>query len=231
MKKISRQLMKMTIVLLTAFIMMLTVPVKVQAETGYSFDPATETLTINGKGMLMRRSSLYNYRYETKHLVISEGITSIEEECFRGWWGLESVELPRSLHEIEAYAFQATSPLEVRYHGPADRWEGIQIEEGNESLVKKVKFMIGLSLNSIQITKQPLKTEYKAGETFDPEGMIVTAVLDNYYGSLNGIRKVQVDHYIIEDTEPLTAGQRYVSIRYQASCQTRRTSVRIEVKE
>lgn len=231
MKKISRQLMKMTLIALTAFIMMLSVPVKVQAETGYSFDPATETLTISGKGMLMRTSSLFSYRDETKHLVISEGITSIEEECFRGWWGLESVELPRSLHEIEAYAFQASNPCEVRYHGPADRWKGIQIGEGNESLVKKVKFMTGLSLNAIQITKQPLKTVYKAGETFDPEGMIVTAVLDNYYGSLNEKRKAQVDDYIIEDTEPLTAGQSYVSIRYQAGCQIRRAFVEIEVKE
>lgn len=230
MKKIIRQLMKMTLIALTAFIMMLSVPVKVQAETSSSFDPATGTLTINGKGMLIHRLYLEDYRNETKHLVISEGITSIEEGCFRRWHELESVELPRSLHEIEAYAFQATSPYEVSYHGPVDRWEGIQIAEGNESLVSKVKFLIGYSLNSIQITKQPLKTEYNAGETFDPYGMVVTAVLD-HYGTLKPQRKVNVNDYVIEDTEPLTADQRYVSIRYQSSCQIRRTRVRIEVKE
>lgn len=230
MKKIIRQLMKMTFIALTAFIMMLAVPTKIQAENTSSFDPVTGTLTVKGKGILYRGRYLGNYRNETKHLVISEGFTSIEEECFRGWRETETVDLPYSLHEIEPYAFQSTLFLEVNYHGTGYKWEGIEIGEGNESLFPRVKFLQGYSLNSIQVTKPPLKTEYRAGETFDPEGMIVMADFDNF-GTLKTTRKLYADQYVIEDMEPLTVDQNYVVIRYQYGCQKRWTYVTINVTE
>lgn len=224
-----KKIIRMTAIILTAVIMMFCMPVKAQAQD-YSFDPETGTLTVHGKGTLYRTSKLWDYRNETRHLVISEGITSIEEECFRGWRELETVDLPYSLLEIEPFAFQITLFREVNYHGQVYRWEEIEIGEGNESLFPRVKFLLGYSLLSIQVTKQPLKTVYRAGETFDPEGMIITADF-NYFGSVQTSRKIYEDHYVIEDTEPLTVGQNRVAIRYEYGCQKRYAYVSISVTE
>lgn len=65
------------------------------------------------------------------------------------------------------------------------------------------------TVESIEITKQPDKTEYMAGEDFDPTGMVVTA----HY--TNGATAVLTrDQYVIFHGDKLTKGQTYVTIQY-----------------
>ena len=68
-------------------------------------------------------------------------------------------------------------------------------------VVKKVK--------SIEITKEPDKTEYMAGEDFDPTGMVVTAVYDD-----NSKAVLPETGYTIFRGTGLTKGQEYVTIQY-----------------
>ena len=68
-------------------------------------------------------------------------------------------------------------------------------------VIKKVK--------SIEITTPPTKTEYKAGEKFDPTGMVVTA----HY--TDGTKAVLPETgYTIFHGDKLTKGQEYVTIQY-----------------
>ena len=68
-------------------------------------------------------------------------------------------------------------------------------------VVKKVK--------SIEITKEPDKTEYMAGEDFDPTGMVVTAVYDD-----NSKAVLPETGYTIFRGTGLTKGQTDVTIQY-----------------
>ena len=72
---------------------------------------------------------------------------------------------------------------------------------GKPEVVKKVK--------EIKITTPPTKTTYTAGEDFDPEGMVVTAVYKD--GSTAVLPR---DKYAIFYGDKLTQGQTYVTIQY-----------------
>ena len=72
---------------------------------------------------------------------------------------------------------------------------------GKPEVVKTVK--------SIKITTPPTKTEYKAGEDFDPTGMVVTAVYDD-----NSKADLTAKDYTIFHGDKLTQGQTDVTIQY-----------------
>ena len=61
----------------------------------------------------------------------------------------------------------------------------------------------------IEITTPPTKTEYKAGEDFDPTGMVVTAHYTD--GTTADLSR---DQYAIFHGDKLTQGQTYVTIQY-----------------
>ena len=68
-------------------------------------------------------------------------------------------------------------------------------------VVKKVK--------GIEITTPPTKTEYNAGDKFDPTGMVVTAVYEN-----GDTAVLPREKYVIFYGDKLTQGQTYVTIQY-----------------
>ena len=70
---------------------------------------------------------------------------------------------------------------------------------GKPEVVKTVK--------SIKITQKPDKTEYMAGDKFDPKGMVVTAVYKD--GTSEPITNYSIFH-----GDKLTKGQEYVTIQY-----------------
>ena len=72
---------------------------------------------------------------------------------------------------------------------------------GQPEVVKTVK--------SIKITTKPYKTEYMAGDKFDPKGMVVTAVYDD-----NSEAVLPVTGYTIFHGDKLTQGQMDVTIQY-----------------
>ena len=65
----------------------------------------------------------------------------------------------------------------------------------------------GIKLQSIAVTTPPTKTSYLSGETFDPAGMVVTAIYSN--GA-----KLAATGYAIEPSGPLSDGMTSVTIRY-----------------
>lgn len=65
------------------------------------------------------------------------------------------------------------------------------------------------TVKSIKITKKPYKTEYMAGDKFDPKGMVVTAVYDD-----NSEAVLPVTGYTIFYGDKLTQGQTDVTIQY-----------------
>ena len=101
-----------------------------------------------------------------------------------------------TVNEVKADAFETTwddSPKNEDYrvvHGL-----------GKPEVVKTVE--------SIEITKQPDKTEYMAGEDFDPTGMVVTA---HYTDGTTAV--LTRDQYVIFHGDKLTKGQTYVTIQY-----------------
>ena len=64
-----------------------------------------------------------------------------------------------------------------------------------------------VTLVSIDVTKQPTKTQYKEGETFDPAGMEVTATMSD------GTKKVVTNYQI--SNQALTTSTTSVSISYE----------------
>lgn len=65
------------------------------------------------------------------------------------------------------------------------------------------------TVESIEITKQPDKTEYRGGDKFEPTGMEVTA---HYTDGTTAV--LTRDQYVIFHGDKLTKGQTYVTIQY-----------------
>ncbi len=86
---------------------------------------------------------------------------------------------------------------------------GIQIE-GSDSTLKvfTVNELKDRTLKEIQVTKEPDKTEYWEGESFDKTGMVVT-------GYLNSGETIEIKNYIITDGDKLSANQKSVTIEYE----------------
>lgn len=67
------------------------------------------------------------------------------------------------------------------------------------------------TVDHIEITKEPNKTTYNAGDKFDPTGMVVTAV----YKEDGTTDVLPREKYVIFYGDKLTQGQTYVTIQYE----------------
>lgn len=67
------------------------------------------------------------------------------------------------------------------------------------------------TVDHIEITKEPNKTTYNAGDKFDPTGMVVTAV----YKEDGTTAVLPREKYVIFYGDKLTQGQTYVTIQYE----------------
>lgn len=78
------------------------------SESQWSYDSASETLTISGKGAV---SSSPFSEIAFKKLIIEEGITQINSRRFLGSSALESVSLPKTITNLGEYAFENCQSL------------------------------------------------------------------------------------------------------------------------
>ena len=79
-------------------------------------------------------------------------------------------------------------------------------------------------LESIEVTKQPDKVEYVAGENFDPTGMEITA----HYSDGN-YKELSDSEYIVLDGDNLVAGQLTVTIHHTDKDTIKECTVNIDV--
>ena len=121
------------------------------------------------------------------------------EVYFKKILGCDYTELKKenvTVNKVEADTFETT-------------WSGYPYNKdyrvihglGKPEVVKTVKY--------IEITKQPDKTAYKGGDTFDPTGMEVTA---HYTDGTTAV--LSRDQYVIFHGDKLTKGQATVTIQY-----------------
>ena len=101
-----------------------------------------------------------------------------------------------TVNGVEADAFETT-------------WSGFPYNKDYQVIRGLGKPEVVKTVKSIEITTPPTKTEYKAGEDFDPTGMVVTAVYDD-----NSKADLTAKDYTIFHGDKLTKGQEYVTIQY-----------------
>ena len=88
----------------------------------WTYDSATETLTISGNGPMWHYNLYfgegskapwvhYGFYYSIKAIIIENGVTSIGDSAFSGCSGLTSINIPNSVTSIEDYAFYGCSSL------------------------------------------------------------------------------------------------------------------------
>lgn len=81
----------------------------------WSYNPQTATLTIEGTGEMgyyaVDAYPWSEYAKEVKHIVLPEGLLNIGEGAFRNFLVLEDVNIPSTVAEIEAYAFEKCASL------------------------------------------------------------------------------------------------------------------------
>lgn len=100
-----------------------------------------------------------------------------------------------TVNGVEADAFETT------WSGPNNEDYRVVHGLGKPEVVK--------TMDHIEITKQPYKTEYRGGDKFDPTGMEVTA---HYTDGTTAV--LTRDQYVIFHGDKLTKGQEYVTIQY-----------------
>ena len=101
-----------------------------------------------------------------------------------------------TVNGVEADAFETT-------------WSGSPYNKDYQVIRGLGKPEVVKTVESIEITKQPDKTEYRGGDKFDPTGMEVTA---HYTNGTTAV--LSRDQYVIFHGDKLTKGQTYVTIQY-----------------
>lgn len=101
-----------------------------------------------------------------------------------------------TVNGVEADAFETT-------------WSGFPYNKDYQVIRGLGKPEVVKTVKSIKITQKPDKTEYMAGDKFDPKGMVVTAVYDD-----NSEAVLPVTGYTIFHGDKLTQGQTDVTIQY-----------------
>ena len=101
-----------------------------------------------------------------------------------------------TVNGVEADAFETT-------------WSGFPYNKDYQVIRGLGKPEVVKTVESIEITKQPDKTEYMAGEDFDPKGMVVTAHYTD--GTTADLSR---DKYVIFHGDKLTQEQTDVTIQY-----------------
>lgn len=80
-------------------------------------------------------------------------------------------------------------------------------DNGVRVIVEKSVTATALALSSIAITTPPTKTAYAEGETFDPEGMVVTATLNS-----GATLELEAGEYTWAPTEALTVEDEAITV-------------------
>lgn len=88
-------------------------------------------------------------------------------------------------------------------------WSGFPYNKDYQVIRGLGKPEVVKTVESIEITKQPDKTEYRGGDKFEPTGMEVTA---HYTDGTTAV--LTRDQYVIFHGDKLTKGQTYVTIQY-----------------
>lgn len=101
-----------------------------------------------------------------------------------------------TVNGVEADAFETT-------------WSGFPYNKDYQVIRGLGKPEVVKTVKSIKITQKPDKTEYMAGDKFDPKGMVVKAVYDD-----NSEAVLPVTGYTIFYGDKLTQGQTDVTIQY-----------------
>lgn len=94
----------------------------------WSYANCDSLLTISGEGRMKSYEYSTNrpwkdYTNKIKHIVIEEGITEIGRNAFTGFSLVDSVDIPKSVEKIGAYAFRNCSTLKDIYV----HWDGLMI--------------------------------------------------------------------------------------------------------
>lgn len=104
-----------------------------------------------------------------------------------------------TVNGVEADAFETT-------------WSGFPYNKDYQVIRGLGKPEVIKKVDHIEITKEPNKTEYMAGEDFDPTGMVVTAVYKD--GSTDVLPRDKYAIFCGNNDDKLTQGQTYVTIQY-----------------
>ncbi len=187
------------------------------------FDATTFTLTFSGTGDMegfqgdggiFSEPNFFDgcrpwedYEFEVKHIVISEGITSIGKNAFAMFINLESVEIPRSITQIGSYSFGYCINLtDVYYSGTENEWNNII----------KGDIFPGLNLvgNSYNVPLDNATIHYNYTPPF-------TGIKDDYFYKDDVKQKAyqlvefQGDFYFINDYSKIAKNKRiYLSERF-----------------
>ena len=104
-----------------------------------------------------------------------------------------------TVNGVEADAFETT-------------WSGFPYNKDYQVIRGLGKPEVVKKVDHIEITKEPNKTTYNAGDKFDPTGMVVTAVYKD--GSTDVLPRDKYAIFCGNNDDKLTQGQTYVTIQY-----------------
>lgn len=168
-------------------------------------------------------------------IVCSDNV-KIESVTAKNNWALTYNEETKAFSILKAEGSMTDTILEIKYTTGASEGDAtITItelqtagtdyqEESLDNLVATIKVQAEKpELTSIEITKAPSKTQYKAGEKFDSTGLQITAKYSN------GTTKDITSNITIESTE-LKAGDSVVEIKYTENGVTKSVQQTITVK-
>ena len=153
--------------------------------------PQPEVLTLTGTKV--RQPEYYGfYGRNAKRVVISEGITEIEQQAFVTCSNIKQVVLPRTLKTVGVEAFRDCSGLtDVYYSGSKAEWKKIKIGSRNEELN-------GATIHYNSSSEGPSSTEIRPVDT---TALISGSKLTLTTWAMPDGKKIKANWSLSEDSE------------------------------
>ncbi len=149
---------------------------KCGANVNYTYDPTEATLTVSGKGAMddftgsstptgdLQPRPWYALKYDIKHVVIEDGVTTVGKNAFDSCLNLETVELGKNVQSIGRYAFngckaltavelpESTTSIDVQAFGNCDSIKSVIIP-GKLTAIPTCAFVDCPALESVIIPR------------------------------------------------------------------------------
>ncbi len=119
--------------------------------------------------------------------------------------------------QVTSYTYSPTTPLNDSTHEII-----VSYTERGRTITATVPILVETILVSIAVTKQPNKTVYNYGETFNSAGMEVTAIFSNGSTQL-------VSGWTVDTTVLSTVGTQTITVSYTSAGATKTTTLTVTV--
>ncbi len=138
-------------------------------DTSSVFNSENSVLNVNGNGIITEQSIDFSDKSSIRHIIFSDKITQIGENCFRNSTNLKTIVFPSSITKISNNAFENCQNLDtIFFTGSKAMWDTIEKPEFTSEVI-----FVEDSTPYLYFIQKPIQVSYFQNDTINTDGAII----------------------------------------------------------